>query len=165
MGKFRNSKAKAVGKAVVLPNTGIEVNVIGIKARDFRDALRIFTESDEMEMLQSGNIVGLMDRGPNEIAKILLSACNEPQEQDDIDGILDLPLPDLKLLVVSVIDVSTEGKGFGDFFDGWAAETGLDGLFQKLREKGQEFEENTTNSEESYMAKALDPEAEALLSE
>lgn len=166
MGKFRNSKALRKSEKFTLPSTGIEAEIHGLSGSEIRKVLRTVQSSEEVDMMQDGNMLGLLERAPEEIAKLLLDMMNEPQEQEDIDGLLDLPLPDLKLITMKAMEVTFEGKNPRDFFAGWAEGMALDGFFERVSSEEEEIRNplrEETNSETSSQPREVDPEEEALL--
>lgn len=166
MGKFSNSKARRTGEEFTLPSTGIEAKIYPLSGSDIRKLLRMVQSSEEIDMMQDGNFIGLLDRAPEEIAKVLLDMMGEPQEAEDIQGIIDLPLPDLKMITTKAMEVTFEGKNPRDFFAGWAEGMALDGFFERVSSEEEEIRNplrEETNSETSSQPREVSPEEEALL--
>lgn len=163
MGKFRVENHAKVGKEFTLPQSQITATIYGLKALEIRKLLTTLLSTEEIKMLQSGNIMGLLNSAPEEIAKVLLGMMGETQEKEDIEGILSLSLVDLKVLTTTAMKVTFDGQDPKDFFAGWAEGMALDGFFSNLAESSGESLSSMNSETESTTAMPVDAETLELL--
>jgi len=136
MGIFKGSKDKRKGTAFVLEDTGIEGRASGLSAGDMIEALKGFAEIGDLQKLQSGmsamgtgDIMQAMTIVPELVASMLLKGTGgDANDQDEVQGIIDLPAPDLEQLFSLVVDATFKGKTPQDFFAGFAKKLGIDGI-------------------------------------
>jgi len=139
MSIFANSKSKRKGRDFTLPDTGITGKAYGISLDTVRDSIARFISDDQLADLAEGAADGnlmpvarrLLEDAPKAIATIIAESTGQPDDDETLQGILDLPLADMRELSGTVLDATFNGQDPADFFAEWGKRSGLAGMFSQ----------------------------------
>lgn len=139
MSIYANSKSKRKGREFTLPDTGITGKAYGINLETIRDSIGRFISDDQLADLAEGAAEGnlmpvarrLLQSAPDAIAAIIAESTGQPDDEETIQGILDLPLADMRELSGVVMDATFNGQDPADFFAEWGKRSGLAGMFSQ----------------------------------